>query len=395
VPREEIESAVSLNGISINLARALGPALGGVVVAAAGAGPTFLLNAASFGVVIGALALWRREPSPTRLPPEDLIGAMRAGLRFARYSGPLRLVLARVAAFVLPASAIWALLPLYARQEMGLGAAGYGVLLGCFGSGAVAGGVALPRLRAALGAQRLTTAAALAFAAANGVLGASSAFAAVAPALAVAGACWIAILSTLSAMAQLALPAWVRARGLSLSLLVTFGGLALGSAVWGGLAEAIGLPRTFLAAGAAVAASRLFVWRLRLPEGEGPDLTPAPRWPDPQLATSLDLRRGPVLVTVEYEVAPDEAPAFARAMDELRQIRLRDGAIRWGLWSDTGRPERQLESFVVESWVEHLRQHERITSADRAVQARIHAFHRGAAPPRVTHYVSEAVPSGR
>jgi MFS family permease len=392
VPRDEIPPAVSLNGISMNLARAVGPALGGALVAAAGAGATFVANGASFLAVIAVLARWRRPPREGRLPPEDLIGAMRAGLRFARHSRPIQIVLARVATFVLPASAVWALLPLLARAELGLGAVGYGVLLGFFGAGAVAGGVALPWLQARLGAQRLTTVAALAFAAGQLVLGSVTLLAAVAAALVAAGAGWLCLLSTLNAAAQMALPAWVRARGLSLYLLVLFGGLAIGSAGWGALAESIGVPRSFALAGLAVAASRLFVWRLRLPEGEGPDLTPAPRWLDPQLGASFEPEHGPVLVTVEYEIDPGGAEAFARAMRPLGAIRLRDGALRWGLWADAARPGRYLESFVVESWLEHLRQHERTTAADREVQGRARAFHRGAEPPRVTHFVHERMP---
>jgi MFS family permease len=253
----------------------------------------------------------------------------------------------------------------------------------------VAAALILPGLRARLGAQRLTTAAALGFAAAQVLLGAVPALAAAALALAVSGAGWLALLTTLSAAAQMVLPAWVRARGLAAYLLVLFGGLALGSGAWGALAEWIGLRRAFELAGAAVAVVLLF-WRVRLPESA--DLSPAPRWPDPQLAASLEPERGPVLVTVEYAIDPVEAEPFARAMRALGRIRLRDGALRWGLWADAGRPGRYLESFVVESWLEHLRQHERMTIADREVQAAARAFHRGGEPPRVTHFVHERIP---
>ena len=274
VPREEIPAAVSLNGISMNLARAAGPALGGVVVAAAGVAATFFANAASYGGVIASLARWRRPVREGRLPPEDLIGAMRAGLRYVRHSASLQVVLARVALFVLPASAVWALLPLYAREELALGPAGYGLLLAFFGAGAVAGGLTLPGVRARLGAQGVTTVSGLGYGAAMIALGALPTLAAAGLALVVAGAGWLALLTTLSAAAQLALPAWVRARGLSVYLLVLFGGLALGSALWGAAAEAVGVPRAFEIAGALVLASRLFVWRLRLPEGAAPDLSP-------------------------------------------------------------------------------------------------------------------------
>jgi MFS family permease len=391
VPRAEIEPAVALNGISMNAARAVGPALGGFVVAAAGPGATFALNAASFLAVLLVFARWRRAAPEQRLPPEELIGAMRAGLRYVRHSPALRAVLARTGAFVLPASAVWALLPLYARDQLALGPSGYGLLLGFFGAGAVLGGVFLHRTRRALGLEGLATGAALAFAASQLVLGATHAFTAVAAALFIAGGAWTSLLSTFSAAAQMAIPSWVRARALSTHMLVIFGGLAAGSAAWGALAGAIGVPRSFVAAGLAVALGRLVSWRLRLGDGLAPDLAPAPRWPDPELARPFAPDRGPALVTVEYEIDPADGEAFARAMQSLREIRLRDGAIRWGLWGDVARPGRVLESFVVESWLEHLRQHERITAADRTVQAIAHAFHRGEGPPEVRHYIHEQI----
>ena len=392
VPREEIEPAVSLGGISMNAARAVGPALGGFVVAAAGTGATFALNAASFLAVMAVLARWRREPPERTLPPEELIGAMRAGMRYVRHSPPLRTVLVRTGAFALPASAIWALLPLYARDQLALGPSGYGMLLGFFGVGAVGGGLMLHRTRRWLGIEGLATGAALAFAASHLVLAAVHALAPVAFALFVAGGAWTSLLSTLSAAAQMAIPSWVRARALATHMLVIFGGLAVGSAAWGALAGFVGVPRTFALAALAVALGRLATWRRRLSEGAGSDLAPAPRWPDPLLVRSVEPGRGPALVTVEYEIDPAEAEAFAHAMGRLGAIRLRDGAIRWGLWGDVEQPGRVLESFVVESWLEHLRQHERITAADREVQAIAHTFHRGAEPPRVRHYIHEQVP---
>ena len=392
VPREEIEPAVSLGGISMNAARAVGPALGGFVVAAAGTGATFALNAASFLAVMAVLARWRREPPERTLPPEELIGAMRAGMRYVRHSPPLRTVLVRTGAFALPASAIWALLPLYARDQLALGPTGYGMLLGFFGIGAVGGGLMLHRTRRWLGIEGLATGAALAFAASHLVLAAVHALAPVAFALFVAGGAWTSLLSTLSAAAQMAIPSWVRARALATHMLVIFGGLAVGSAAWGALAGFVGVPRTFALAALAVALGRLATWRRRLSEGAGSDLAPAPRWPDPLLVRSFEPGRGPALVTVEYEIDPAEAEAFAHAMGRLGAIRLRDGAIRWGLWGDVEQPGRVLESFVVESWLEHLRQHERITAADREVQAIAHTFHRGAEPPRVRHYIHEQVP---
>jgi len=392
VPHDEIAPAVSLNGISMNLGRAAGPALGGVVVAAFGAGATFLLNAASFVAVAIAVARWRSAPRDARLPPEDLIGAMRAGIRYVRYSAPLRIVLWRTLSFVLPASALWALLPLLARDSLALGAGGYGALLGCFGVGAVIAGVLMTGVRARIGAGGIASWGALAFAVACAVLGLVPMAPVAGAALFVAGGAWLAVLTTYNASAQIVIPPWVRARALATYLIVLFGGLAVGSALFGALAEEIGVPHALIAAGAAVALGHLATLRRRLPEGEGPDLTPAPRW-DSELVHAVAADRGPVLVTVEYDIAPDEAEEFARAMRSLGEIRLRDGALRWGIWADSARPGRYLESFVLESWLAHLRQHERVTAADRAVQAIARAFHRGDEPPRVTHFVHEQIPT--
>jgi len=341
---------------------------------------------------MGVLLRWRREPLERKLPPEELFGAMRAGVRYVRHSPALRAVLARTGTFVLPASAVWALLPLYAREELGLGAAGFGVLLGFFGTGAVASGLLLPALRNRLGVERLATGAALGFALSQLGLGELRSIPACAMALVVAGGTWLALLTTLTAAAQMSIPSWVRARALATHMLVLFGGLAAGSAAWGAIAGAVGVRQSFTAAALAIAFGRAASLGRALPEGAELDLAPAPRWPDPEIVRSFAPERGPALVTVEYEIDPADAEPFARAMRELRSIRLRDGAIRWGLWDDLAEAGRFLESFVVESWLEHLRQHERITAADRAVQATAYAFHRGCAPPKVRHFIHERIP---
>jgi MFS family permease len=392
VPRDEIQSAVSLNAISMNFARAAGPAIGGLIAAAAGVGATFALNAASFLAVWAVLYRWRLPPRERKLPPEELFGAMRAGIRYVRHSPALRTVLVRTGTFVLPASAVWALLPLYARGELGLGAAGYGVLLGFFGAGAVACGLYLPRLRDRFGVERLATTAAIGFAGSQLALGTLPSFAGAAAALVFAGATWLSLLSTLTAAAQVSLPSWVRARGLATHMLVLFGGLAAGSAAWGAIAGAVGVRDSFVLAAAAVVVGRIASWRRPLSDEAGLDLAPAPHWPDPAIVRRFEPDRGPALVTVEYEIDPADAERFALAMRALRVIRMRDGAIRWGLWDDVAQNGRFLESFVVESWLEHLRQHERITAADRTVQAIAHAFHRGSEPPRVRHFVHERIP---
>ncbi|HME72692.1 MAG TPA: MFS transporter, partial [Myxococcota bacterium] len=245
VPREELPDAISLNGMAMNVARAAGPALGGAVVAIVGSGPTFLLNAASFLGVIAVLARWERPRRESRLPPEDLYGAIRAGIRYVRHSTQLTTVLVRALSFILCGSVVWALLPLFARETLGLGPSGYGALLGFFGAGAVSGAFLLPRLRRALSAERVATGSVLAFAAVTLVLGLARDGKLVGIALVIGGAAWLILLSSLNLAAQSAVPSWVRARAMAVHLLVIFGGMAIGSAFWGAIATFIDIPAAF------------------------------------------------------------------------------------------------------------------------------------------------------
>ncbi len=395
VPRDELASAVALGGVSMNGARAVGPALGGALVAATGPGAVFLVNAASFLGVAAAAWSWRREARPTTLPAERLLGALRAGVRYARHAPPLRAVLVRAGAFVLAGSATMALLPVVARRHLDLGALGYGALLGCLGAGAVLGAGLLPRLRRALGRDGLVVVGTLGFAAGTAGVGLAArleggqALGGTVLALLTAGLAWITTLATFNTAAQTSVPAWVRGRALGLYLTVFQGGMALASAGWGALAERLDAPTTLLVAAVVLAASCLTapVWRLRADDG---DQAPSLHWPEPQLALPAAPTRGPVLVTVEYEVAPEDAARFVEALRALEPVRRRDGATSWAVFRDTARPEAFVETFLVESWDEHLRQHARVSNADLAVEASVRALHRGPAPPQVRHLLDAA-----
>jgi len=205
--------------------------------------------------------------------------------------------------------------------------------------------------------------------------------------LMIAGAGWVLTLSTFNVAVQMAAPRWVVARALSMYQMSAFGGLAAGSAAWGALAGMVGVPRSFGLSALAIALGRVLTWRARLPVGAKLDLAPAPIWPDPEVLRPFESDRGPALVTIEYLIDPADSDAFSRAMGALETIRLRDGAIRWGLWDDVAEPGRFLESFVVESWLEHLRQHERITADDKQIQEALRALHRGERAPVVRHFV--------
>jgi MFS family permease len=388
VPREEVPAAVALSGVGLNLARAVGPALGGFVVGATGPSAVFFLNAASCIGVILVLYHWSRPRRHGELPPEHLIGAMRAGMRFVWHAPPFQTVLVRAVVFILCGSALWALLPLIARRELGLDAVGYGMLLGCLGAGAVAGAAILPRVRRRVVVDRLALGATVIFALVTATLAAVREVTWLYGLLFVGGGAWIALMSSYNAAAQAAAPAWVRARALAVYLLVFQGGMAAGSALWGAMAVRTGIPIALLAAGAGLILGLLVATRYRLAGGASLDLTPSLHWPQPAVVIEPAAEHGPVLVTVEYRIERMHAEDFVQAMREVRLERLRDGALRWELFHDPADPQRYVETFVVESWVEHLRQHERVTLADREAEARARALHRGSTPVAVSHLIA-------
>jgi MFS family permease len=377
VPARDLRPAVALNAMSVNLARAVGPALAGLVIAATGAGLVFLLNA--LGVML-VLYRWRLEPHAGSLPTERTLGAMRAGLRYVRHAQPLRAVLWHTGAFIPFGSILWALLPVLSRN-LGFGSTDYGVLLGCFAIGAVTGGIFLPKLRHRRSTDSLLGAATFLLAAVILGLAYVGLFAGLCLAMAVGGLAWIIIMSSLNAGAQTAVPAWVRARALAVYQLVFQGG---GSVLWGAVASRFDLPTAFVAAALGLILGLVLTSRFRLEAGESLNLAPSLHWPEPAMVIESSPDDGPVLVIVEYRIDPQHAREFALAMQVLRVIRLRDGGMNWGLYQDSADPSRVVETFVVESWAEHQRQHERVTVADLAVEEAVRSFHRGDRP-KVSH----------
>ncbi len=387
VPRDELHSAIALNSTGVNVARAVGPAVAGVLVAAAGPAIAFALNALSFLGVMAVLARWRREKREATLPPEDFTGAMRAGLRYVRAAPKLQSVMVRALAFFLFGSAVWSLLPLVARGTGG-GAQMYGILLGCIGAGAVSAALLLPRLRKRWSRDVLVRGASTLLAGAMLLCAvARSAFVLV-PAMLLVGVSWLSVLSTLHVSAQTAVPAWVRARALAVYLVMFSLGMTGGSVLWGYIAthSSVALALAVAAVGSLVA---MVVTRAYTLGGvDGSDPGEAVAWPEPATHGDIAPDRGPVLVTVEYRVAPENEQGFALAIQELRRIRRRDGAMLWGLFHDAADEQRYVETFLVESWVEHMRQHHRATAGDQAVNDRVRAFHIGDEAPRVSHLVA-------
>lgn len=399
VPREDLVGAIALGGISFNLARAVGPAIGGVAVGLSGPALAFALNAATFLVLILALVAWRRDPgiAGRTAPREHLLSAMRAGLRFVAATPAMHAAIIRACTFFFFAAGVWALFPLLVRDRLGLGPEAFGLLLGAVGSGAVAAGFLLPALRARMDRSAMVFYASLLAAAAIGLLAVSRHWAPAVLALLAYGGAWITAGSTMSAAAQLAAPAWVRARAIAIHQLSFFGFMAVGSALagWAGGAFGVAPALGALALGGAAAAFAVRRWRLDPP----PPLPAAaagaaPPRPDPPAASLRELlaaaeESGRVLEVVRYRIDPARRAAFLEAMREVRRVRQRAGAVRWRLLEDVAEPDRWIELWAVESWAAHLREETRLTEEDRAALARAAALHQqGEAPPEAARFLS-------
>ncbi|CAB3682180.1 Enterobactin exporter EntS [Achromobacter deleyi] len=387
VPRENLKGAVALNSLGINIARAIGPAAGGLILASFGAAVTYGMDVLSYVFVIAALLWWKRPAAGDSALSENFLGAFRAGLRYTRASKELHRVLLRAAVFFLFASAVWALLPLVARQMLGGTAGFYGVLLGAVGAGAIIGALVMPRLSAHLDTDGLVLLASVVSAAVMAMLVFAPPKWLAVLLLVLLGMGWITALTTFNSVAQAILPNWVRGRGLAVYLMVFNGAMAAGSLGWGLVAREIGVPYALAASAAGLVLVALLFHRVRLPVGEA-DLQASNHWPEPLVAESVANDRGPVMVQVEYRIRQEDRPAFLDAMQRLSQERLRDGAYAWGVVEHTNDPERVVEWFFVESWAEHLRQHHRVSHADADLQAETLRFHIGPDKPEVHHFLA-------
>jgi MFS family permease len=387
VPPAGLSSAVAVNSVGINISRVVGPAITGFIILGLGMAAPFWLDAFSNAGVIAVLLMWRPPATTVRaLPAERLGGAIRAGVRYARYNRALRATLARAIGFFLFASAYWALLPLVARNQLRGGPGLYGTLLAAIGAGAVGGAFFLPRARRRGGPDGVVMLGEGGTAVALVLFGLAREPAVAVLACLLAGISWIAVLATLNVSAQTVLPDWVRGRGLAAYVTVFFGTMTVGSALWGLVAEHLGLAPTHYIAAAGALLALWLTRRWKLQSGPAADLAPSMHWPEPVLASGVDEDAGPVLVTVEYHVAAEHRAAFLAAMGSLARERRRDGAYDWNLFQDSAHPERMIETWLVDSWLEHMRQHRRVTRADQALEDRVRHLARD--PPRITHYVA-------
>lgn len=383
VERGHLPAAVALNSVGFNLTRSVGPAIGGAIVAAAGAAAAFAVNAASYLAIIAALVAWKPKLPESPLPPEGLRQAMGAGLRYVAMSPHIGVVLMRSFLFGLTSVAVLALLPLVARNFAGGGALTYGLLLGAFGVGAIGGAFLGARLRASLSSEWIVRIAFAAFAACAVATALSPLEWATAAGLALGGAAWVLALSLFNVTIQLSTPRWVVGRGLALYQTAVFGGMALGSWIWGLLAEARGVEAALLVAGASMAAAGLVGLWLPLPNRAELDLAPLDRFREPRLGLALKPRSGPVAITIEFRIRERDLPAFLATMSERQRIRQRDGARHWTLLRDLEDPELWTEFYQTATWIDYLRHNQRATRADAEIGQRLRDLHAGPDLPRV------------
>jgi MFS family permease len=383
VPRADLPAAVALNSVGFNLTRSVGPAIGGAIVATAGAAAAFAANALSYLAIIGALLVWKPLLPVRTLPPEGLGAAMGAGLRYVAMSPQIGVVLLRSGLFGLTSVAVLALLPLVARNLVGGGALTYGLLLGAFGVGAIGGAFLGARLRASLSSEWIVRLAFAGFATCAAIAALSPSGWLTGAGLMVGGAAWVLALSLFNVTVQLSTPRWVVGRALALYQTAVFGGMALGAWVWGLLAEARGFDVALLGAAGCMIAAALVGLALPLPDRAELDLAPLDRFREPTLGLDLQPRSGPVAISVEYRIHDDDLSEFLATMGERQRIRQRDGARHWTLLRDLEDPELWTEFYQTATWIDYLRHHQRATKADAEVGDRLHALHAGPDRPVV------------
>jgi MFS family permease len=393
VPREQLGAAMALNGISMNLSRVVGPVVAGAILTSVGSGAVFVLNTLLAAMSFVTILRWRSQPRTSTLPGERFVGAMRVGWQHVMQSPRMRSVLVRIFFFFLHSSALLALLPLVARNIHGAGPATYTLMLACIGGGAVVAALYFPRWRRRFNRDHFVVGGTVTHAAMSVLVVFAPNIWIALPAIVVLGMAWISTANSLTLAAQVALPNWVRARGMAIYQMALMGGAASGSLLWGQVAGWSSVSIAVTCAAVVGPMLWLLTRRLTVEGGADPDFSPAKPANLPSTAIDVGADEGPVMVTVEYQIDPAEAAGFAEVMRQTRRARLRQGALSWGLFRDTAAPGRYIEYFVDESWVEHLRRLERFTAADAGLRDKRLAFHNGEGPPAVRRFVAEGLHS--
>ncbi|MFD2718959.1 MFS transporter [Hymenobacter monticola] len=388
VPRPVLPFAITLNGVSNNIARAIGPAIGGVIIAYYSAGWVFVLNGVSFLGTWAVVYFWKREPETVSGPAENFVGALRAGLRYVQYSPAIYGVLVRTFAFSFGATAMWALVSVVIARRLHLSSGHYGVMLSWLGAGAVTGAFLMGRAGSRLSFNQRVLLGVLMFVGTNAALALIANIYLLYAVMFLSGIAWLMVMTSFSTTVQLNVPRWVQARVISVYMLVFQAGMSLGALAWGELADRLSLETSLLIAAGWMLASTVLALPFPMRPAEGLDLAPAEHWPDPKTEGDVDPDDGPVVIMIEYHVEPAKWTAFRAAAEQLKRLRLRDGALRAGMFADVAHPTRLTEFYYVATWGEHQRQHHRFTKEDQVVEAQLLSLHSGPEPPRVTHFLA-------
>ncbi len=388
VKKENLKAALTLNGVGFNLSRAIGASLAGLIVAIEGPWAVFMLNALSFLGVIWVLYRWQRVPTESVLPAERIVSAIRVGTRYIRHSPVLHAIFVRLAVFIFCCISVNALLPLLVKNVLHLDAKMYGNMLASFGIGAILGSTILPRIRAKYSVDQQLIGAAIIYGTCIFILAFVHIVWLLPCAMFMNGFAWLTFMTSTSASIQFNVPSWVRARALSYQGVIFASGMALGSTFWGMIASHTSIPTALGLAGVGLYLGLFLVFIYPIPDNEEAlDLSPSLHWPIPEVVNEPQLEEGPVMVNIEYRIQLEHKEEFLKAIHELGVLRKRDGSIQWGIYHDLSEPGRYIEFYLVESWAEHLRQHERITMEDRKIEDRVKSFHIGETPPAVSHYL--------
>ncbi|KQV84547.1 MFS transporter [Rhizobium sp. Root1220] len=393
VPRADLPGAVTLNSVGFNITRSVGPALGGVIVAAAGAAAAFAVNTLSYFALIYALVRWRPALPVSSLPREALGSAIFAGLRYISMSPNLQKVMLRGLIFGISASSILALLPIVALELVGGGPLTYGLMLGAFGIGAIGGAVLNARLREQFSSETIVRLSFAGFALSAAIASVSPMAALTCVGLVISGACWVLALSLFNTIVQLSTPRWVVGRALSLYQTVTFGGIAAGSWIWGVAADRYGVADALLLSAAVMLVGIVGGLRFSMPAFTSLNLDPLNRFTEPSLGLDITPRSGPIVIQVDYDIADDDLPEFLMLMGDRRRIRIRDGAKNWALMRDLEKPGSWTETYHTPTWVEYIRHNQRRTQADAENADRLRALHLGETSPHVHRLIErQAIP---
>lgn len=391
VPKQILQRAIALNSGSENIAGAIGPAFAGIIIAALGTAAVFAVNALSFLAIIVALFIWKHPPEEHTLPAERFFGAMRLAVRHIYAAPALHNILIRTAIFCLFASGVWALIPLIARVELNSGSMGYGILLTFLGIGAIFATLSLPRLEKQLSNDKIIDVGYLLSAVTAALLIIFKNYYVACLAMLIGGYGWMIATTTLTTATQQASPTWIKGRTLAIFLMVLFGGIAAGSAIWGTLASHFNITTTLIITSIGLILGYLLTYRLSFKKIQKMDHTPAHDLPAPAVKIGCQ-EKNPVMVSIEYIVESQHTQEFTKLMRHVRAVRIRQGAFFWKLYLDTEDTTRFVEYFMSESWVDHLRLHERLSISDREIDRQVQVYNKDQQPPHISHLVEVTLP---